>query len=111
MHGAGDLVLGLEEWWIEKSTLQRQIDMILNHKGPIGIKGIILGRFIGIGEYSYPAWGKKVTAESLIESRVRFRGAGIPLAQLTDFGHPMTQSWLDRKNAQTGKTTNLSGLT
>ena len=55
MHGAGDLVLGLEEWWIEKSTLQRQIDMILNHKRADRIKGIILGRFIGIGEYSYPA--------------------------------------------------------
>ena len=77
--------------------------MILNHKRADRIKGIILGRFIGIGEYSYPAWGKKVTAESLIESRVRFRGAGIPLAQLTDFGHPMTQSWLEERMPKLAK--------
>ena len=97
MHGSGDLILGLEEWWIEKSTLQRQIDMILNHKRASRIKGIILGRFIGIGEYSYPAWGKKVTAESLIEGRVRFSGAGILLAQLSDFGHSISQNWLEEK--------------
>jgi len=103
MHGSGDLILGLEEWWIEKSTLQRQIDMILNHKRASRIKGIILGRFIGIGEYSYPAWGKKVTAESLIEGRVRYRGTGVPLAQLADFGHPMTQSWLEEKMPKLAK--------
>ena len=97
MHGSGDLILGLEEWWIEKSTLQRQIDMILNHKRASRIKGIILGRFIGIGEYSYPAWGKKVTAESLIEGRVIFSGAGILLAQLSDFGHSISQNWLEEK--------------
>ena len=74
-----------------------QIDMILNHKRASRIKGIILGRFIGIGEYSYPAWGKKVTAESLIEGRVRFSGAGILLAQLSDFGHSISQNWLEEK--------------
>lgn len=97
MHGSGDLILGLEEWWIEKSTLQRQIDMILNHKRSSRIKGMILGRFVGIGEYSYPVWGKKVTPEALIEGRIRFRGAGIPMATLSDFGHILEPSWLESR--------------
>ena len=97
MHGSGDLILAIEDWWVEKSTLQRQIDMILNHKRANRIKGIILGRFVGIGEYSYPAWGRKVTAESLIEGRVRLRGDGMPLAQLNDFGHQLEPNWLEEK--------------
>jgi len=97
MHGSGDLILAIEDWWVEKSTLQRQIDMILNHKRASRIKGIILGRFVGIGEYSYPAWGRKVTAESLIEGRVRLRGDGMPLAQLSDFGHQLEPNWLEEK--------------
>lgn len=96
MHGAGDLILGIEEWWIEKSTLQRQIDTILNHKRSNRIKGIILGRFVGVGEYSYPIWGKDITAADLIEGRVRLRG-GMPMAQLSDFGHPTEGTWLEQK--------------
>lgn len=97
MHGSGDLILAIEDWWVEKSTLQRQIDMILNHKRANRIKGMILGRFVGIGEYSYPAWGRKVTAESLIEGRIRLRSSSIPLAQLNDFGHQLEPNWLEEK--------------
>lgn len=96
MHGSGDLILGIEEWWIEKSTLQRQVDTILNHKRANRIKGMVLGRFVGIGEYSYPVWGKDITAADLIEARVRLRG-GMPLAQLLDFGHPEEDSWLAQR--------------
>lgn len=97
MHGSDDLILGLEEWWIEKSTLQRQIDMILNHKRADRIKGIILGRFIGIGEYSYPVWGKKLTPQALIEGRLRYRGLPIPMATLNDFGHTEEPTWLEER--------------
>ncbi|OGM22169.1 hypothetical protein A2961_00565 [Candidatus Woesebacteria bacterium RIFCSPLOWO2_01_FULL_39_21] len=86
MFGSGDVILGIEEWFIEKSTLQRQIDMIVNHKRAKRIKGMILGRFIAIEEESYPDWGKKVTIEELIKSRLVHLGE-IPLAQLNDFGH------------------------
>lgn len=96
MHGLGDLILGLEEWWVDKSTLQRQIDTILNHKRAGRIKGILLGRFVGVGESGYPVWGKGVTAADLIEGRVRLRG-GMPMAQLFDFGHPLEDSWLTQR--------------
>lgn len=97
MHGSGDLILGLEDWWIDKSMMQRQIDMILNHKRASRIKGIIVGRFVGIGEYSYPVWGKKVTTEALIEGRIRLRNLAIPYAKLSDFGHVDEPNWLEEK--------------
>jgi muramoyltetrapeptide carboxypeptidase len=86
MYGRGDLILCLEELDIEKSTLQRQIDTILNHKKAKRIQGLIIGRLTNITEVSYPQWGMKVTPEGLITERVkRF---GIPLAFCQDFGHP-----------------------
>ncbi len=97
MHGSGDIILGVEEWWIEKSTLQRQIDMILNHKRASRIKGILLGRLVAIDEYSYPEWGKKVTPEALIEGRLRLRNLNIPMAQLLDFGHELEPNWLEER--------------
>jgi len=96
MHGTSDVILGIEEWWIDKSTLQRQVDTILNHKKSDRIKGLILGRFVGIGEQSYPEWGKKVTSHALIEGRVRVKG-GIPLVVLSDFGHPSEKGWFEEK--------------
>lgn len=92
MHGSGDIILGIEEWWIDKSTLQRQVDTILNHQRAERIKGVILGRLIGIGEDSYPLWGKKISPQQLIEGRVRLRG-GMPMAELDDFGHPSEDNW------------------
>ena len=86
MFGSGDIILGIEEWFIEKSTLQRQFDMLVNHKRAKRIKGILLGRFVAIEEKSYPDWGKEVTIEELIKTRSAALG-DIPIAQLNDFGH------------------------
>lgn len=100
MHGSGDLILGIEEWWIEKSTLQRQVDTILNHKRANRIKGMIIGRMVGIGESVYVKWGLKVTAEQLIEGRIRLRDKTMPCAVLSDFGHPEEENWLEEKFPQ-----------
>src|SRR3989344_2211678 len=96
MHGSDSIILGLEEWWIEKSTLQRQVDTILNHKRFNRVKGVLLGRFEGIGEQTYPEWGKRVTAESLIESRVRISGVGLPLVVFPNFGHVEEPNFIRR---------------
>lgn len=88
MYGSGPIILAIEELDIEKSTLQRQIDVILGHKKAARIKGIIIGRLTNIRELSYPEWGKDVTARELITQRVKKWGKGkIPLAFLEDFGH------------------------
>ena len=97
MHCNDDIILGIEEWWVDKSTLQRQVDTILNHKRANLIKGIILGRFAGVAEQSYPEWGKKVTTERLIESRVRMQKPNTPLASLYEFGHVLDKNWFQRK--------------
>lgn len=109
MHGSGDIILGIEEWWIDKSTLQRQVDTIFNHQRADRIKGFILGRLIGIGEESYPLWGKKITPQQLIEGRVRLKGA-IPMAELDDFGHPPEDNWLTERFPQLKKPVSFLGL-
>lgn len=85
MYGQGDIILALEELDIEKSTLQRQLDIILNHKRASRIKGIVVGRMVNIKELSYPGWGRKVTVGEIIKQRVeKFK---LPLAFCEDFGH------------------------
>ncbi len=85
MYGQSDVILCLEELDIDKSTLQRQVDIILSHRNAKRIKGVILGRLTNIKEVSYPEWGKKVTPQGLITARVR--KFGVPLAFCEDFGH------------------------
>lgn len=85
MYGEGDVILALEELDIDKSTLQRQIDIVLSHKRAGRIKGVVVGRLVNIRELSYPEWGKKVTARDLITQRVK--KFGVPLAFCEDFGH------------------------
>lgn len=85
MYGQQDIILGLEELDIDKSTLQRQVDIILSHKHATRIKGVMVGRLVNIKEVSYPEWGKKVTPQGLVTSRVR--KFGVPLAFCDDFGH------------------------
>lgn len=88
MYGSGPVILMIEELDIEKSTLQRQIDVILGHKQAVRIRGIIVGRLTNIRELSYPEWGKDITARDLITQRVKKWGKNkIPLAYLEDFGH------------------------
>jgi muramoyltetrapeptide carboxypeptidase len=86
MYGKGDIILCLEELDIDKSTLQRQVDTILNHKRSARIKGVVFGRLTNIQEVSYPEWGKKVTPEGLVTDRIK--KFGVPLAFCHDFGHP-----------------------
>lgn len=83
--GNEDIILSLEELDIEKSTLQRQIDIILNHKRANRIKGIFVGRLVNIRELSYPKWGEKLSPQQLISDRVK--KLGIPMAFCDDFGH------------------------
>lgn len=88
MYGIGPVILGIEELDIEKSTLQRQIDVILAHKRASRIAGILVGRLVNIREISYPEWGKNLTSQDLILERVKKWGGGkIPLAFCDDFGH------------------------
>ncbi len=100
MYGSGNIILGLEELDIDKSSLQRQLDTVLNHKRAGRITGIFVGRLVNIAEKSYPEWGKIVTSEGLITDRVKKWGDGkIPLAFCSDFGHPewsygMFSKWL-----------------
>lgn len=83
--GGGDIILAIEELDIDKSLLQRQIDIILNHKKASRIKGMIVGRLVNIRELSYPKWGYNVTPQGLIKGRVA--AINIPLAFCDDFGH------------------------
>lgn len=88
MYGNGPMILALEELDIEKSTFQRQIDVILAHKKASRIAGVIIGRLVNIRELSYPEWGKSVTMQELITTRVKKWGKGkVPLAFCDDFGH------------------------
>ena len=86
MGTEGDVILGIEDWNIEKSLLQRQIDSILNHRQAKKIKGFIVGRLTNIVERSYEEWGKNHTAKALISDRIK--KFGVPLAFCSDFGHP-----------------------
>lgn len=87
MYGSGDIILGIEELDIEKSTLQRQIDIIFNHKRASRIKGIFVGRLVNIKELSYPEWGLKLSPQEIILGRVKKKG--IPMAFCEDLGHPV----------------------
>ncbi len=88
MYGSGPILLGIEELDIEKSTLQRQIDVILAHKRANRIAGIFIGRLVNIRELSYPDWGKDLSARDIITARVKkWGGQRIPLAFCDDFGH------------------------
>jgi muramoyltetrapeptide carboxypeptidase len=90
MYGRGEVILCFEDLDIEKSQLQRMIDIVLNHKRANRIKGIIIGRLTNVREKSYPKWGMKVTAEGLAADRVK--GFGVPMAFCDEFGH-MDSDW------------------
>lgn len=85
MYGNSPIVLVLEELDIDKSTLQRQIDIVLSHKRAKRIVGVVIGRMTNIREMGYPKWGQKVTVQGLITARVK--KLGIPLSFCQDFGH------------------------
>jgi muramoyltetrapeptide carboxypeptidase len=90
----GDVILGLEDWNIQKSLLQRQMDSILNHRQAKKIKGFLIGRLTNIVEESYEEWGRHHTAKSIIADRVK--KFNVPLAFCADFGHP---EWEDPRTS------------
>ncbi len=83
--GSGPVILVLEELDIDKSTLQRQVDIIFNHKRASRIKGMVVGRLANIRELAYPRWGRNFTPRGIFEERVK--KIGIPMAFCDDFGH------------------------
>lgn len=85
MYGRGEIILVLEELDLDKSTLQRQIDIVFSHKRASRIKGLVVGRLVNIGEISYPKWGKKLSPQDVVMGRVK--KMGIPVAFCDDLGH------------------------
>jgi muramoyltetrapeptide carboxypeptidase len=81
----GEIVLGLEELWEEKSDVRRMLEKIILHKHFNKIKGIVLGRFVGDSEVEYPQWGKKTTWQQLFIST--FKEKGIAILDFPVFGH------------------------
>ena len=84
-RGEAPLILGIEEWKVEKCNIVRQIDSILMHRKSHRIKGVLIGRFSHVDEKSYPVWGKRNSIEDFIAER--FARYGIPTAHLPFFGH------------------------
>ncbi len=85
MYGRGEIILVLEELDLDKSTLQRQIDIVFSHKRASRIKGLVVGRLVNIGEISYPEWGRKLSPRDVVMGRVK--RLGIPVAFCEDLGH------------------------
>ncbi|MBN2015584.1 LD-carboxypeptidase [Candidatus Dojkabacteria bacterium] len=83
--GSDNLILAVEEVGEDKSTINRWLEKLLNHSQVEKIKGIIIGRFIKIGEKFYPQWGREISVDSLF-AKV-FSHLNIPIASLPEFGH------------------------
>ncbi|MER3570428.1 MAG: hypothetical protein C4348_02410, partial [Patescibacteria group bacterium] len=86
LHGKDDLILAIEDIFVEKSAIARMIDTLLNHKKAHRIKGLILGRFVGIYEADYSYKYQKTSYEKIIESRIKNK-KDIVLVKLEEFGH------------------------
>jgi muramoyltetrapeptide carboxypeptidase LdcA involved in peptidoglycan recycling len=80
-----NLILALEEVGEDKSTISRWLSTLAIHTETQNIGGIIIGRFIKIGEEEYPVWGKEMGIKDLF---LKFFGKRkIPIASLPEFGH------------------------
>lgn len=79
------LVLALEETGEDKSTMYRWLQKLAAHCSAGRIKGIILGRFVKIGEKGYPLWGKEIGVEQIFLET--FGSKKIPIASWPEFGH------------------------
>lgn len=85
--GRSDLILGIEEYFQFKSHIQRQIDMVINHRKASRIKGIIVGRFSNfLRDKDYKEWEKYNSILKIIEDRISAI-SNIPIVSLSDFGH------------------------
>lgn len=87
-YGDDDLILGLEEFEQFKCDIQRQIDMIMNHKKANRIKGIVLGKFRNLKfDEEYSKWYLKNETWEIIAKRIAAVNKDIPVITWTNFGH------------------------
>lgn len=87
-YGDDDLILGLEEFEQYKSDIQRQIDMIMNHKKVDRIKGFILGKFRNLKfDEEYSKWYFKNETWEMIAKRIAAVNKDIPVITWSNFGH------------------------
>ncbi len=87
-YGDDDLIIGLEEFHQYKSDIQRQIDMIVNHRKASRIKGFVFGRFSDLKfDSEYAEWYKKMKVEDLARERILAARGKIPVVKTEAFGH------------------------
>lgn len=87
-YGNDDLILGLEEYEQYKSDIQRQIDMIMNHKKANRIKGFILGKFRNLKfDEEYSKWFAKNETWEIISRRIAAVDKKLPVITWSNFGH------------------------
>ncbi len=87
LHGDDDLILLVEDWKQNLSTLMRQFEAIFDHERFGRIKGVILGKFSLMMEESYPKWAGKTDLGGLIKEKLLLRKK-IPLVIIDYVGHP-----------------------
>lgn len=87
LHGDDQIILMVEDWKQNWSTLSRQFESIFDHEKFERIAGLILGRFSLMMEESYPKWAKGVDLVSLVREKLLLRRR-LPLATIDYFGHP-----------------------
>lgn len=80
-----NFILALEDVDINKSLLSRWLHSLACHQAAEKIKGIVLGRFVKIGEKDYPVWGETIGVEQIFLEA--FGKKGIPMASWPEFGH------------------------
>lgn len=100
----GQIILGLEEIYEDKSTLIRMMEQVISHKSFEKIKGIVLGKFLIEREVEYPKWGEKITLSDIFISLLKEKN--IPIVEFPHFGHMEEQRKafkILRKKAKPGK--------
>lgn len=86
--GEGGLILGIEEFEQFKSDIQRQMDMIMNHKNAGRIKGFVLGKFRNLKfDEEYSDWYVKNETWEIIAKRIAAVNKETPVMTWSNFGH------------------------
>lgn len=84
------IILVLEDWNEEKTSLFRQLDSIIDHRDFEKVVGVLLGRFPLMTSESYERWSKKVNVTAEIARRLVAARSDLFIGNLVDFGHPST---------------------
>ena len=87
LHGDDNIILVVEDWKQNWSTLARQFEAVFDHEKFDRIAGLVLGRFSLMMEESYPKWAKRQDLVSLVREKLLRRGS-LPLVSIDYFGHP-----------------------